>query len=94
MRPRIALSLSEVLKSQFLLNLFDPCKEFSESVDPGNLPLRFCKWNSGRTEPDAARDALSDAALRANRCAVANFDMAYNANLAPHCDALSHARAA
>ena len=84
----------EVLKSHFFLNLFDPCKEFPEAVNPGNLPLRFWKWNRGRTEPDAARDVLRDAALRANRCAVANFDMAYNANLAPHCDALAHPCAA
>jgi hypothetical protein len=94
MRPRIALSLSEVLKSQFLLNFFDPCKEFPETVNPSNLSLCFRERNRGIAEPDASRNAVGDAALRRNHSSVADFDMARYANLAPHDNALAYTRAA
>src|SRR5439155_14969937 len=77
---------------QSFLNLFYARKKFSESVDPSDLLLRLSKRNRRRPEPNASRKALRDAALRANRRAVANFEMAHNANLASHHDTFAHSR--
>ena len=51
-------------------------------MDPGNLLLPFGKRNCGRAEPDATRNALSDAALRCDDCAVGDFNVTDNAYLA------------
>src|SRR5438128_12299423 len=87
-------SAKQRLQSQFFFDLLYAFEKFSEPVDPGDLSLCFLKRTRGRTEPGASGSALRDTALRANRRAVANFEVAYNANLPPHHDALTHTRTA
>ncbi len=59
-------------------------------MDPGNLLLCLWKRNRWITEPDAARKAFGDAALPRNHCSLRNFQVACNAYLSPHHDALAH----
>src|SRR4030095_6944949 len=62
-------------------------------MDPGNVFLPFGKRNCGRTEPDATRKALSDAALRCDDCAVGDFNVTDNAHLARYRNTFAHSRA-
>src|SRR5262245_56444202 len=59
-------------------------------MDPGKLFLCFCKRNCGITEPDATRQATSDATVPCDDCAVGDFKMPGNADLSCHCDMFAH----
>src|SRR5205823_3624485 len=78
-----------ILESQFLLNLFYSCKQFSEPVDPGNLLLSFRKWNRGRAEPGAALGTLRNATLRTDGGVIANLDMPNDTSLTANQDTLT-----
>src|SRR5919106_2173572 len=82
------------LQSQFLLDLFNTREEFPEPADTGNLLFHFIDGTRGITEPGASRNTLGDATLRCNHTAVGDFDVADNADLSRHRDALAHTGAA
>src|SRR5215471_12775755 len=63
-------------------------------MDPGNLLLSFGKRHCGRAEPNATGNALSNPALRCDDCAVGDFKMTDNADLARYGNTFSHSRAA
>src|SRR5947208_3101147 len=69
-------------------------KKVSETTDPGDLLLCFLDRSCGIAEPHAAGHALGNAALRRDHAAIGDFDVANDANLACHGDALADARAA
>jgi hypothetical protein len=62
-------------------------------MDPGNLLLPFGKRNCGRTEPDATSKAFSNPALRCDDCAVGDFNVTGNADLARYRNTFAHSRA-
>src|SRR5207247_5181106 len=82
------------LQSQFLLDLLHPREEFSQGADPDDLSLCFLNRSCGITEPHAAGHALGNAALRGDHAAISDFDVADDANLPRHRDALANAGAA
>src|SRR5262245_6421582 len=81
------------LGSELLLNLFDSCEEFPQTADPSDLLFRFLDRRCGITEPNTARHALGNAALRRDHAAGGDFDVADNTDLTRHGDALAHVRA-
>src|SRR2546427_572141 len=74
------------LEPELLLNRSDPVKKFSQPMGPCDLPLRFSQRDGRRTEPRTAGKVLRNAALRRNDCAVADFEMTDNTDLASHHD--------
>src|SRR5207247_263846 len=82
------------LESQFLFDRVHPREEFSQRADPDDLSLCFLNRSCGITEPYAAGHALGNAALRGDHAAISDFDVADDANLPRHRDALANAGAA
>src|SRR5205814_7238570 len=81
--------LQRLLQSQLLFNFLHAREEFSKPVDPGDLPLCFCKRNRERRPPCPPTDALGDATLRTDAGVIANLDMPNDTSLTANQDTLT-----
>src|SRR4029077_9299135 len=81
------------LEPQFLFDLSHACEQFSQAADPGNLLLCFLDRSGRITEPNAARNIFGNAALRRDDAAIGDFNVADDAHLSRHRDALAYAGA-